>query len=125
MREETEGAHSGDAGGAAGPAGSDAGRHPAKQAHQNPEEDLDVHEVPSGRDKLQRDCPRYRGDKAYGGEVVRDDLWDAGAGVVKCGRGWYQVIPAPSEIQTIRSNQCIVQQEVQDSDIENAAVIVK
>ena len=83
MREEAEDAYSGDAVGAAGPAGSDAGRHPAKHAHQNAEENLDVHEVPPRCDQLSGHRPRRRGDQAYGGEVVWDDLWDAGAGGVK------------------------------------------
>lgn len=67
---EAESPHPRDAGGAAGPEGPGAGRYASGQAHQNTEEDLDVYEVPSGRDKLQRDRPGFRGDPAYGGKMV-------------------------------------------------------
>ena len=70
MRGEAEGADAADERGAAGSAEPSTGRHPAGQAHQNTEEDLDVYEVPSGRDKLQRDRPGFRGDPAYGGKMV-------------------------------------------------------
>ena len=70
VRGEAKGADPADECGAAGPAGSGTGHHPAGQAHQDTEEDLDVHEVPPRRDQLPGHRQRRRGDSAYGGKVV-------------------------------------------------------
>ncbi len=65
-----EGADSADEHGAASPAGPGTGHHSTGQAHQDPEEDLDVHEVPPRRDQLPGHRQRRRSDPAHGGEVV-------------------------------------------------------
>ena len=70
VRGEAKGADPADEYGAAGPTGPDAGYHPARQAHKNPEEDLDVHEVPPRCGQLPGHRQRRRGDPAYGGQVV-------------------------------------------------------
>ena len=71
-----KGSHPGDASGAANPR-SGAWRYAAGQAHQDAEEDLDVHEVPPRRDQLPGHRQRRRGDEAYGGEVVQDNSENA------------------------------------------------
>lgn len=70
MREEIKCAHSENAGGAAGPDRSGAGRYAAGQVHQDAEEDLDVHEVPPRGDQLPGYRQRRRGNEAYSGEMV-------------------------------------------------------
>ena len=77
VRGEVEDADSADERGAAGPAEPSTGHHSTGQAHQDPEEDLDVHEIPPRRDQLPGHRQRRRGDEAYGGEVVQDNSENA------------------------------------------------
>ena len=59
-----------DASGTADPDRSGARRYAAGQAHQDTEEDLDVHEIPPRCDQLPGHRQRRRGDEAYCGQVV-------------------------------------------------------
>ena len=70
VRSKAEGADPADERGAASPAGPGTGQHPAGQAHQDTEEDLEVHEIPPRCDQLPSHRQRRRGDESYGGKMV-------------------------------------------------------